>query len=173
MQKHECEKRSFCDGGKRSVGDFKQFLRFRSQNQGFTLIELVTVVILMGVLALMAFFAYRKYVYKAEVITAVSDIAAMEKVIYGYTIDYGGSYPPDLSAVDYGGFKDPWGNVYVYELDLTLAPRTKGGVNINTDYDLYSSGRDGISAPDVAAPASLDDVIRAGDGQYKGRAEQY
>jgi general secretion pathway protein G len=173
MQKHECENGDFRDTRKKTGGNRKSLLPLRSQNQGFTLIELVTVVILMGFLALMAFFAYRKYVYKAQVITAVSDIAAMEKVIYGYTIDYSGDYPPDLSAVDYGGLKDPWGNVYVYQLDLTLAPRTKGGVNINTDYDLYSLGRDGTSAPDVTAPVSLDDVIRAEDGQYKGRAEQY
>jgi general secretion pathway protein G len=173
MWKHTCEKSAFKDAGKRSDGNWLGSSQFISKDQGFTLIELVTVVILMGILALMAFFGYRKYVYKAEVITAVSDIAAIEKVIYGYTIDFGGSYPPDLSAVDYGGLKDPWGNVYVYEDNLTLGPRTKGGININTDYDLYSLGRDGVSAQDVAAPASLDDVIRAADGKYKGRAEQY
>lgn len=147
--------------------------RLRLNSSGFTLLELLTVVVILGILVLIAMFAYKRYVYKAEIISAVSDMVTMEKLIYGYTIDYNGAYPPNLAAIDYGSFEDPWGNLYVYQVDLTLASRTKGGVDINTDYDLYSVGRDGFSVLDIAAPTSLDDVIRAGDGAFKGTAERY
>ncbi|WP_136809551.1 prepilin-type N-terminal cleavage/methylation domain-containing protein [Desulfosediminicola flagellatus] len=158
---------------KASGGQRRRRLRGWLNGSGFTMLELLMVVVILGILAIIAMFAYQRYVYKAEVITAVSDMNTMEKLIYGYTIDYNGVYPPNLAAIDHGGFEDPWGNAYVYQPDLTIVSRTKGGVNINTDYDLYSVGRDGFSLPDIAAPTSLDDIIRAGDGQYKGAAERY
>lgn len=156
-----------------SVGNRWQHRELRSESSGFTLIELVTVIVILGFLVLIAMFAFRKYLYKAEVITAVADIGAIEKIIYGYTIDFQGALPPNLAAVNYGGFEDPWGNPYVYQPDLTISPRTKGGGNINTDYDLYSIGRDGLSPAEITLPGSLDDIIRASDGNYKGLADRY
>jgi len=46
-------------------------------------------------------------------------------------------------------------------------------VPLNTDYDLYSVGRDGKSHPPLSAPDSADDVIRANDGAYIGLAANY
>ena len=46
-------------------------------------------------------------------------------------------------------------------------------VPINTDYDLYSMGKDGQSAPALTAQKSRDDIIRANDGAYIGPAAGY
>ncbi len=46
-------------------------------------------------------------------------------------------------------------------------------VPLNTDYDLYSVGKDGNSRPPLSAPDSADDVIRANDGAYIGLAANY
>jgi general secretion pathway protein G len=46
-------------------------------------------------------------------------------------------------------------------------------VPINTDYDLYSMGKDGKSQPPLTAKDSRDDIIRANDGAYIGPAEGY
>jgi general secretion pathway protein G len=46
-------------------------------------------------------------------------------------------------------------------------------VPINSDYDLYSMGPDGASAPPLTAKASHDDIIRASDGAYVGVAENF
>ena len=46
-------------------------------------------------------------------------------------------------------------------------------VPINTDFDLYSKGPDGKSATALTAKISQDDIIRANDGQYIGRASEY
>ena len=44
---------------------------------------------------------------------------------------------------------------------------------LNTDYDLYSSGADGQSKPQITQKLSLDDVIRASNGAYVGLASDF
>ena len=44
---------------------------------------------------------------------------------------------------------------------------------LNTDYDLYSMGKDGMSAPALTDDVSKDDIIRADDGVYTGLASAY
>jgi len=46
-------------------------------------------------------------------------------------------------------------------------------VPLNSDYDLYSVGKDGESRAPLSAPQSADDVIRANDGAYIGLAANY
>ncbi len=46
-------------------------------------------------------------------------------------------------------------------------------VPINTNFDLYSMGRDGKSKPPLRAKDSLDDIIYANDGDYIGLASDY
>ncbi len=46
-------------------------------------------------------------------------------------------------------------------------------VPINSDYDLYSKGRDGESVAPLTAKKSHDDVIRANDGAFVGLAVNF
>ena len=46
-------------------------------------------------------------------------------------------------------------------------------VPINSDFDLYSMGKDGESVPPLTSKKRRDDIIRANDGQYIGLAEGY
>jgi general secretion pathway protein G len=46
-------------------------------------------------------------------------------------------------------------------------------VPINTDFDLYSMGRDGESVPALTAAKSRDDVVRAANGSYIGLASRF
>jgi len=46
-------------------------------------------------------------------------------------------------------------------------------VPLNSDYDLYSNGKDGDSKPPLNAKESHDDVVRANNGAYIGLASQY
>jgi general secretion pathway protein G len=46
-------------------------------------------------------------------------------------------------------------------------------VPINTDFDLYSVGRDGETAPPLAAAKSRDDVVRAANGAFIGLASKF
>ncbi|MCH7643690.1 MAG: prepilin-type cleavage/methylation domain-containing protein [Myxococcales bacterium] len=67
-----------------------------------------------------------------------------------------------------GSGRSPGGGSYLGEArkDYFLVP-------LNTDYDLYSVGKDGNSRPPLSAPDSADDVIRANDGAYIGLAANY
>ncbi|MEE9392158.1 MAG: hypothetical protein V3W41_06610 [Planctomycetota bacterium] len=57
-----------------------------------------------------------------------------------------------------------------------INPKAKRDRNLwplNTDYDLYSLGRDGKSSRLLSSPESQDDIIRANNGQFIGLASEY
>jgi general secretion pathway protein G len=54
-----------------------------------------------------------------------------------------------------------------------MARKDRSLVPLNTDYDLYSMGKDGQTQAPLTSSVSDDDVIRANDGGYVGLAEQY
>ena len=51
--------------------------------------------------------------------------------------------------------------------------KDKNLVPLNTDFDLYSKGPDGASQKPLNAEASRDDIVRANNGAYVGKAEDY
>jgi general secretion pathway protein G len=113
----------------------------------------------------------------ARIARAVSDINTIETDIASYQTEYG-SLPVTLADIGDDALLDPWGNPYQY---LNFA-YTKGKgkmrkdrflVPINSDYDLYSMGKDGKSVPPITAAESQDDIIRANDGSFVGLASQY
>ncbi len=46
-------------------------------------------------------------------------------------------------------------------------------VPINSDYDLYSRGKDGLSVAPLTAAQSRDDIVRAANGTFVGLAEKF
>ena len=75
---------------------------------------------------------------------------------------------------------DPWGRSYVYLNFNSPAAGTKTKIRkdhnlhpLNTEYDLYSLGKDGDSMAPLTAKASHDDVIWARDGDFIGLAEDF
>jgi len=44
---------------------------------------------------------------------------------------------------------------------------------LNTDFDLYSMGRDGKTHRNLDSKESLDDIVRALNGQYVGLASEF
>jgi general secretion pathway protein G len=137
----------------------------------------MVVVAILATLAAIAVPGYVSFVDKARLVRAIHDIQQIDRALRLYYDDYM-QFPPTLAAVNYGDLLDPWGNPYQY---LNIAT-TKGKgalrkdyslVPINTDFDLYSMGKDGKSQPPLTAKASHDDVIRAHDGGYIGLASRY
>lgn len=59
------------------------------------------------------------------------------------------------------------------EVDPNNARKDHALHPLNTDFDLYSCGKDGETAKPLTAQKSRDDIIRANDGQYIGLASNY
>lgn len=123
-------------------------------NRGFTLIELMVVIIILGILAMYVGPKLMGKPGEAKQVKARMDIASLETALKMYKLDTG-AYPgteqglqalvekPEAGVVPKkwkkGGYlekgkvpKDPWGNDYVY-----LSPGLKG------DFDIITYGADG------------------------------
>ena len=145
--------------------------------RALTLLELLLALAIIAVLIAIALPAYSDYRERVRVAQAVIDIGALQSTI-GHYIDDNRAPPDDLAQIGKDGMLDPWGRPYQY-LNI-LATGGKGAVRknrnlvpINSDYDLYSMGKDGASTGPLTAKQSRDDVIRANDGRFIGLARDY
>lgn len=120
--------------------------------RGFTLIEVLVVVVILGILAAVVVPRIMDQPDKAAVVRARQDIQSLDTALKMYKLD-NFSYPstqqgldalvqrptgaPDAPNWKEGGYldrlpRDPWGNPYEY-----LSPGRNG------EYDVYSLGKDG------------------------------
>src|SRR5262245_27136967 len=141
--------------------------------RGFTLVELLAVITILGTLASLAIPKVHDSVERAKVARAIGDIRSV-----AISLDSQDSLPDDLSAL--GPVRlDPWGNPYQYNKFDPRRPVPVGArrdrflVPINSTYDLFSMGRDGASSAPLSAAASRDDIVRANDGGFIGPASKY
>jgi general secretion pathway protein G len=120
----------------------------RDRRSGFTLVELLVVMVILGLLASIALPAVFNQAEKARVGTAKTNIAALGAALDAYALDVG-SYPSDLDSLVRapagaqrwdGPYlkkkqipKDPWGNEFEYK-----TPNSG-------EYELSSRGPDGNS----------------------------
>lgn len=157
-------------------GTRRQWTLPRLYHAGFSLVEIMIVIAIIGTLAAMAIPNYIEHREKAKIAAAIVDIRAMEKAIANFALA-NDRLPVSLAEVGLGGRLDPWGTPYQY----TRVEGTPTGslrkdrflVPVNSDYDLYSMGKDRSSVPPFAASASQDDIVRASDGAYVGLAEYF
>ena len=129
-------------------------VRFKKYQSGFTLIELMIVIIILGVLAMYIAPKFMERPGEAKQVKARLDITTFETALKLYKLD-SGKYPsteqglqalvdkPETGNVPKkwreGGYlekgkvpRDPWENDYIY-----LSPGLKG------DFDIISYGADG------------------------------
>ena len=147
--------------------------------RGFTIIEALIVLAIVSVLASIALPKYQDYQERVRVNTAITDIRAINTALRLYMTD-NKEPPPSLVTVGQAAKLDPWGRPYQY-LNIAGAPKSvigkarknKNLVPINSDFDLYSLGKDGVSAGPLTAGQSRDDVVLANDGRFVGLAKDY
>jgi general secretion pathway protein G len=149
--------------------------RGTASTRGLTLVELLVVLAVIATLSTIAFLLYASFTEKAMVARAIADIANISSEISTFQM-MNERLPVNLAEVNRSNFKDPWGQAYVF-LDVSTSPglaRKDGAlVPINTDFDLYSKGKDGSSATPLTASQSQDDIVRANDGQFVGLAANF
>ncbi len=145
---------------------------------GFTVIELLIAIGILGVLASLATAKCSDYRERVRVNQAVTDIAALSVTISQYALENNHTLPDSLADVRAGGKLDPWGRPYQY-FNLTnskgngKARKDKKLNPLNSDFDLYSMGKDGQTQTSLMVKVSRDDVIRARDGRFIGLAQDF
>ena len=87
---------------------------------GFTLMELMIVVAILGILGGVAIPAYLGYLEKARVARSIAEIRYIEKSVklFYVTTD---RYPLSLGEVSADNIRDPWGTPYQYLIVMGLA----------------------------------------------------
>jgi len=151
--------------------------RATARPAGFTLLEVLLALAVVSVVAAMAIPSYQRYRERVRVTQAANEIASMGVTIAQFATTTR-AMPETLDAVGLGSRLDPWGRPYRY-LDLTTQSG-KGGARkdkklnpLNSDFDLYSVGKDGETKLPLTPKVSHDDVVRALDGRFVGLAEEF
>lgn len=148
----------------------------RPCSRGFSVMELMLAVALLAVLGAIAAPIYGSYRERVREYSAANDISAMAAQLTRFQLDRR-VLPETLAEAGLGGRIDPWGRPYVY---YNVESNGRGGARkdrrlnpLNTDFDLYSLGKDGVSKPQISQKDSLDDILRAGNGRFVGKASDY
>jgi general secretion pathway protein G len=149
---------------------------------GFTFVELVITVFIVGILSTIAIPSYQKYLQKDLEATAISDINTIAWKLKAIMMENPDALPDNLSTINVGNnlpLIDPWGRPYQYlrifgrPANLNDARKDHNLHPINSDFDLYSMGPDGKSVKPLTGGPSRDDIIRANDGAFVGTASTY
>jgi len=112
---------------------------------GFTLIEILLVVVIIGMLATIAAVNVPKFLGQGREGKARADVSAIATAINAYNM-IEGKYPAGLSALVEGNDpflqtlpKDPWGRDYQFS-----ASSSRRGLR----FEVYSLGEDGVPSAD-------------------------
>jgi general secretion pathway protein G len=119
--------------------------RARSRRSGFTLAEMMVVIVIIGLLATLVVPNVLRRFFQAATTKARTDITGIESAMTEFAINNGMKYPDSLEILvtpDENGHtylnttklpKDPWGNEYQYDPPQSGQPKPR----------IYSFGRDG------------------------------
>ena len=136
----------------------------------------MVVVLLIGILTALAMPYYGNWRNRVNTVQATSDIIGNEAIVEIYVVA-NKTLPSSWADIPAARTIDPWGRPYVY---YNIEANGKGGARkdhalnpLNTDYDMYSVGPDGVSKAQITQTDSLDDVIRASNGGYVGIASGF
>lgn len=146
--------------------------------RGFTLIEVLVAVAIIGVLMAVAIPGYQNFVDKGRNAETEAAMLEVQNKLEIYFVQ-NNTMPPSLEALGIEVEKDKWGNDFIY-LPIEGHPENLPFVRadqttplLNTDYDLWSPGKDGVSNKIITHENSEDDIIRADNGKYFGLAKDY
>lgn len=151
----------------------------RNRGRGFTFLELLMTVAVVSLLAAVAVPSYAGLMERQRVQQSARDLINIAAQIERYRTTHF-KMPDALSDLGFAIPKDAWGRDYRFLNFNSKAPGVTGMIRkdhnlhpLNSEFDLYSVGKDGASAAPLTAQPSRDDVIWARDGSFVGLAADY
>lgn len=121
---------------------------------GFTLIEILLVVVIIGMLATIAAINVPKFLGQGREGKARADVSNISTMVEAYNMNEA-KYPSSLSALSEGNNpympkipKDPWGHEYQYS-----SSSSRKGLR----FEVYSMGEDGVASGDDIGNWAADD----------------
>ena len=145
--------------------------------RGFTLVELVIVLAIAAIIVAITVPALQQYIERSRRVQAILDLKEMSTKIRDIDKTTG-ALPNSLADAGFAGRADPWGRPYEYFNLRTAvgngqARKDKKLAPLNSDFDLYSIGPDGLTRASLGHAWSRDDIVRARDGGFIGTAEEF
>ena len=140
--------------------------------------EVLIAVAILALLVMIAVPAYSKYKDEQNNAQAKADIVDIQTRIDKFYVNFN-RFPDTLEDVGAHTMRDPWNNVYYFHNIATGSgnsskPRKDKKLKpVNSDYDLYSMGKDGSSVATFTSKKSEDDIVRCNNGQFIGFAVDY
>lgn len=127
------------------------------KKRGFTLVEMAVVLLVMGLVGLVFYGFFIRFVGDAKEEIANRDIERVSNLVKGYVIGEDGGLPTDVEYADLGAETDSWGLNYVYIHDGALEGADDIATNNNAALivNIYSDANFG--APDLLRTVS--DVV--------------
>jgi general secretion pathway protein G len=138
---------------------------------------MLLVIAIVGIVIAIAVPAMQTYIERGRKAQAIMDLQEMSDAIRKLDKTTG-SLPASLAAAGFGSRVDPWGRAYEY---LNLRTGAGNGISrkdkklapLNSDFDLYTVGPDGLTSSSLLHANSRDDIVRARDGGFIGTAEEF
>ena len=154
-----------------------EFRKRRTSYRGWTFVEIAIVTAILITVIAMVLPPIARSRNDAKIGEAKADINAFA-IELNIFYQRWRKFPTSLNELGRGDLLDPWGKPYQY---LNIFNGSKIGaarkdhflVPLNSDYDLFSMGEDGASAPPLSAAKSQDDILRAADGGFVGLASNF
>ncbi len=150
-----------------------------NKTSGFGLLDLMLTLVIASLLAALAVPAYNGFIDRGKNAKAIGDIGSICVRIESFRLRNNDRIPVSLNELPGEIPLDPWGNPYSF-LNIKVAGPGAGGLRkdgklnpLNTDFDLFSMGSDGDSSDPLSAKVSRDDIVRANNGDFIGRGEDY
>jgi prepilin-type N-terminal cleavage/methylation domain-containing protein len=136
---------------------------------GFTLVEIMIVVVIIGLLAAMGIPAFQRVQRKSRASAFVNDLKKIEDVANMYAQEYG-SFPPDVN----GGIKPPELVPYLTKIDFTKTP-LGGAWDWDNHAEWYRITGDGVQSADALVVDQMidDGNLETGHVQYDGTLRYY
>jgi len=119
---------------------FRSLFKVKGSQKGFTLLELLIVIAVLGVLSAIAVVNVPQFISGGYVSAANDELTKVNTAVYAYSAEHGGNYPADSTYVT-GYFNGDLKATYYFDTDGDISGYDRGEwpavIRLNTTSQLW------------------------------------